>query len=195
EANYDGDYPGNMGYNADACVFTFNMYGSSNHVEVCALSQSSLAAKGTTLTSTRFDLSGWSMRPVTMHDSAPGGPMWLVSEGGGNNSINLTRIDNILSTHATTTFNRRVNSYRSINSPKTPKGSAITGNSDTRILKAAEADNTIVACQHVGAGTTEDDARWYAFNVSNIGNPSRVDQGNVSAGVGTYLVYPAIDIN
>jgi hypothetical protein len=198
EANYNGDYPGNMGYNADAFVFTFNMFGSSGHVEVCAISQSSLAAKGTTVTSNRFDLNGWSMRPVTMHDSAAGGPMWLVSEGGGNNSINLTRIDNILSFRTGTTpptFTKSVNPYGSINAPLNPDKTAITTLIDTRIMKAAEADNTIVACQHVGVGSTEDDVRWYAFNVSNSTNPSLVDQGNVSAGSGTYLVYPAIDIN
>jgi hypothetical protein len=192
------DYPGNIGYNRDAVVLTWNMFdsrlNSGGHVRVDAISQSSLSA-GNGLTRTSFDLNGFGLRPATMHDSVPGGPMWLVSEGGDNKSINLTRIDNILSTHTTTTFTRGVNAYGSVNAPKNPDGSAITGTIDARILKAAEAHNTLVACQHVGVGTTEDDVRWYSFNVSNGTNPSLVDQGNVSAGNNTYLVYPAIDIN
>jgi hypothetical protein len=191
------DYPGNIGYNRDAVVITWNMAQGENtigRVRVDAISQSSLAA-GTGLTRSSFNLSGSSMRPVTMHDSASGSPMWLVSEGGDNKSIKLTRIDNILSSHNVSTFTRSVNSYGSINDPLNPDGTKITTDIDTRILKAAEADNTIVACQHVGVGTTEVDVRWYAFNVSNSIQPSLVDQGNVSAGNNTYLVYPGIDIN
>jgi hypothetical protein len=187
------DYPGNIGYNHDALVFTWNMMGTS-HTLVDALSQSDLAAGGS-VNYTCFDLNGSSYRPVTMHDSAAGGPMWFVQEGDGNNSINLHRIDNILTAPALTTFNIGVNAYNSINAPLNPDRSAITTNIDTRILKAAEANNIIVACQHVGVGTTEDDARWYEFDVSDINNPICMDQGNVSCGNDTYVVYPGIDIN
>jgi hypothetical protein len=119
ETNEVADYPGNMGYNKDAFVFTYNMYnagGGSNHVEVAALSQSSLAAGGN-LTINRFDESGFNWRPVTMHDSTAGGTMWFVTEHGDNKSIDLERIDNILSTHTSTTLNIGVNSYNSINPP------------------------------------------------------------------------------
>ena len=37
--------------------------------------------------------------------------MWLVSEGGGNDSINLIRIDNILTAPSVHTFNLGVNAY------------------------------------------------------------------------------------
>ncbi len=191
EAGEGADYPGNMGFNADAFVFTFNM---SHHTQVAALSQSSLAAEGS-VTVVRFDLGGFSMRPVTMHDSVAGGPMWFVQEGGGHNSINLQRIDNILTSHAQTTFNIGVNAYNNVNGPLNPDGSTITTNIDNRILKAAEANNLIVASHHIGVGTTEDDARWYEFNVSNINSPFLVDQGNISGGNNTYTVYPGIDIN
>jgi hypothetical protein len=198
ETNESADYPGNMGFNADAFVFTFNMFDlndNGGHVEVAALSQASLAAGGNA-TGLRFDENNtFSRRPVTMHDSSPGGPMWFVTEGGGNNSIDLERIDNILTAPALSTFNIGVNSYNSINAPLNPDGSVITGKIDTRILKAAEANNEIVASQHVGVGSNEDDARWYQFDVSNINSPFLVQQGNVGFGANTYTVYPSIDIN
>src|SRR5262249_42174549 len=68
-------------------------------------------------------------------------------------------------------------------------------NGGNRIMNAAEANNLIVASQQTGVGTTENDARWYEFSVSDINNPTLVDQGNVSAGNNTYLMMPGIDIN
>jgi hypothetical protein len=200
EANESGDYPGNMGFNADAFVFTFNMFPTNSsgnfHVEVAALSQSSLAAGGS-VTVNQFDESGFSWRPVTMHNSSPGGPMWFVTEHGDGQSIDLERIDNILTSPSLHTFNMGVNSYNSINDPLNPDGSVITTppDIDTRIYKAAESNNLIVACQAVGVGTNEDDARWYEFGVGNPNSPSLVQQGNVGFGANTYAVYPAIDIN
>jgi hypothetical protein len=200
------DYPGNLGYNQDALVDTFNMFDSSGnlqHTEVDALSQSDLANTGFgSVHYNQFDLSGQNYRPVTMHDSVAGGPMWFVQDTAGffgGTSINLVRSDDILHSSAVHTFNVTVNSYGSVNAPLNPDGSAITpgpdGVPDTRILKAAEASNTIVACQNVGVGSKEDDARWYEFNVSNINNPTVEDQGNVGFGANTYAMFPAIDIN
>ena len=42
--------------------------------------------------------------------------------------------------------------------------------------------------------STQDVAQWYAINVSS-GTPTLAQQGRVSAGANTYLVYPGIDIN
>src|SRR5579884_1022503 len=208
EANVAADYPGNMGYNADAFVFTFNMFPTGFpgawHTEVVAVSQSSLVAGGA-LTVNRFDMnspffteSDWSMRPVTMHDSTAGGPMWLVSENHVNpfgNAIDLTRIDNILTAPGISSWTLGVNSYGGLNNVLNPDNSIITTQVDSRIQKAAERYNDIVACQNVGVGSNEDDARWYEFDVSNINSPFLVQQGNVGFGPNTYTVFPAIDIN
>jgi hypothetical protein len=198
------DYPGNFGFNQDALVVTFNMFDSNGHYQhsqVDALTQSDLAAGGA-LRDNQFDLnlSGFCYRPVTMHDSVAGGPMWFVRDGAGDgsgaNSIRLVRIDGILSSSPTgAVFDIGVNAYGSVNAPLNPDGSTITTDIDTRILKAAEANNTIVACQTVGVGSNEDDARWYEFNVSNPSSPTLVDQGNVGFGANTYTTYPGIDIN
>ncbi len=193
------DYPGNIGYNADALCFTWNMEGAGN-VLIDALSQSDLAAGGTVNYDYYF-VSGDSWRPVTMHNSVSGDPMWFVTEHGDNSSIDLERVDNIMNYQIATfhTFNIGVNSYNSVNTPLNPDGSVIVpgpnGVPDTRILKAAENNNDIVACQSVGVNSNEDDARWYEFNVSNINSPYLVQQGNVGYGANTYIVYPGIDIN
>src|SRR5438045_3978308 len=44
ESRYDTDYPGNIGYNADAVVFTLNMFGSASHVQVVSLKAADLAS-------------------------------------------------------------------------------------------------------------------------------------------------------
>jgi uncharacterized repeat protein (TIGR01451 family) len=61
-------------------------------------------------------------------------------------------------------------------------------------MKAAEANNTIVATHTVAASSTQDVAQWYAIDVSS-GTPVLSQQGRVSAGNNTYLTYPGIDIN
>jgi hypothetical protein len=212
--NYWSNYPGNIGYNADALVFTFNMIDGSGktkqqYTQVLAISQSDLKATGSSLTYKEFALQGTlldfasNFRPVTMHDAVAGGPMWFVHDSYGGNgvypaTIELVRSDNILGSNAVQTFLVNVDNYAIPNDPLNPDGTSIFDQSyplDTNILKAAEANNTIVACQNVGVGSNEDDARWYVFNVSDPGNPSLVDQGQVGFGPNTYTVYPAIDIN
>jgi hypothetical protein len=207
EGDESADFPCNMGYNADAFVFTLNMAPSNVfgtwRTEVVALSQSDLAAGGSTLTTTKFNISSffglnnWSMRPVTMHDSTAGGPMWLVSEDNHllYNTIDVTRIDNILTGPGISSWAFTVNAYGGVNAPLNPNGTAITTDIHSAILKAAERYNDIVACQNVGVGNHEDDARWYEFNVSDPNNPYPMQQGNVGFGPNTYTVYPAIDIN
>ena len=129
-----------------------------------------------------------------MHDSVAGDPMWFVAQGSGN-SINVVKMTNVLSSSATfTTTNLSVNAYSTVVDPRQPDGTAITTNIDSRIQKAAEFNHTIVAAHAVSTSATEDDARWYAINVSGA-TPTILDQGNVSAGNNKYLVYPSIDIN
>jgi hypothetical protein len=209
EGNSLADYTGNIGYNQDALVFTFNMTSNSRS-QVVALSQTDLKNLSSSIQDNTFDLGGWSYRPVTMHDSVAGGPMWLVQGGGGSNplnpiqgggsSINLVRIDNILNaTDASATCSLKVNPFGGAIAPLNPNGNSITSDIDTRILKAAERNNDIVACQNVGVvnagNANEDDARWYELNVSDPNHPYLVQQGNVGFGANTYTVYPGIDIN
>jgi hypothetical protein len=208
EGTTEADYPGNIGYNHDALVITFNIPGTG-HSQINALNQSDLAVGSNTPRFTQFDQDRYFWRPVTMHDSVAGDPMWFVhTDGGGDyqigdgNTINLLRVDHILTSHNVTQKDITVNSFGTVNDSLNPDGTKITvptpttpANGGTIIMKAAEANNLIVASQQTGVGTTENDARWYEFNVSDINNPTLVDQGNVSAGNNTYLMYPGIDIN
>jgi hypothetical protein len=204
EANRSADYPGNLGYNNDAFVFTLNenstASGTSSVVQVTSLKISDLIA-GNPITPYQSDFNGFSLRPTVMHDSKAGDPMWLLESTAGNgNTINVIKETNELSnspTFTTTTLN--VNAYLGAVQPLQPDGTGLapaSGNGAlwTHILKAAEYNNTIVASDQVSVSSTEDDARWYSVDVSS-GTPTLKDQGNVSAGNNTYVVFPSIDIN
>jgi hypothetical protein len=206
------DYPGNPGYNADALVVTLNSFNASSaiaHVLVTSISMKALvsgAGSGGALPGADFfenDVANAaSLRPTAMQDSKPGDPMWLIEQNpnGTDNSINVLKMTGVLSAAPTfTTTTLPVNPYiDTINQPALqPGGSAITGPgfTDSRILNAAEMNNTIVATHAVGnLNRTEDDAQWYAINVSS-GTPVIQQEGDVSAGNNTYLSYPAITIN
>jgi len=195
----DADYPGNFGYNADAVVFTLNMFAvagtsGTNHVQVVSVSAADLAA-GVAPHTFANNLADFSVRPTAMHDSVAGDPMWLVTDHGDGLSIDVYKMTNVLSTSAGfARTNLAVTPYSGTVAPKNPSGTTITTNIDARIQKAAEANNTIVAAHSVAASSTQDVAQWYAIDVST-GTPTLAQQGRVSAGADTYVTYPAIDIN
>jgi uncharacterized repeat protein (TIGR01451 family) len=201
QSNEDADYPGNFGYNADAVVFTLNMFAvggtsGTNHVQVISVNAADLAA-GVSPHVYANNLADFSVRPTAMHDSVAGDPMWLVTEHGDGSSIDVYKMTNVLSTLAGfTSTNLAVTPYSAAVSPKNPNGTSITTNIDSRIQKAAEANNTIVAVHTVApsGSTTQDVAQWYAIDVSS-GTPTLAQQGRVSAGANTFITYPAIDIN
>ena len=197
EAGYDADYPGNFGYNNDAFVFTLNMFGSTNHAMVVSVNQADLAANvvPASLHAFKNDINDGSLRPAIMHDSVAGDPMWLVTEHGDNKSIDVIKMGAVLSTTATFTYtNLAVTPYSPAVHPLNPNGTAITTNMDSRIQKAAEWNQTLVASHSVSVSSTEDDAQWYAVNVSGT-TPVLASQGRVSGGNKTYVTYPSIDVN
>src|SRR5262249_39426062 len=139
------------------------------------------------------DTAGGSLRPTTMHDSLAGDPMWLLEEHGTGTAIDVVKMTNVLSNSATfTTTTLSVTAYSSTVPPLNPDGTVITDNIDSRIDKAAERNNTIVASHSVSVSSTQDAAQWYRINVTG-GTPVLADQGRVSAGNNTYLYYPSID--
>ena len=200
QSGEDADYPGNFGYNADAFVFTLNMFAVSgtagtNHVQVVSVNAADLGSAAASPGVFRNNLADFSVRPTTMHDSLAGDPMWLVTEHGDNLSIDVYKMGNVLSTAATfARTNIAVTAYSQAVAPKNPNGTAITTNTDSRIDKAAEANNTVVTAHTVAASSTQDVVQWYAFDVST-GSPTLAQQGRVGAGNNTYLTYPGIDIN
>src|SRR5204863_9776101 len=123
---------------------------------------------------------------------------------GDNENLNVVRMDNPDNPFTTsfTTFQVAVKPYELAVPPLQPDGSEITENLDSRILKAAEANNTIVASHIVSnAAGDRDLARWYKIDVTNPTNPVIADQGNLTdattgaGSAGVYDVYPVADIN
>jgi uncharacterized repeat protein (TIGR01451 family) len=195
EAGVGTDYPGNIGYNADAFVFTLNMLGSNSHVQVVSIKSADLANAVASPLIVKNDLGDISVRPTTMHGSVAGDPMWFVTEHGDGKSIDVIKMTNELTTSPTfTTTNLAVTPYSRVVPPLNPDGTTITTNIDSRIQKAAEANNTIVAAHAVSVSSTQDVIQWYAINVMS-GTPTLAQQGRVSGGNKTYDIYPGIDIN
>ena len=201
EMGYDADFPGNVGYNADAFVFTLNMFAvaaGSNHVLITTVNATDLAngVSQASLQTFHNDFSGFSLRPATMHGSISGDPLWFVTEHGNNTSIDVVKMENVLSNSAIfSTTSVPVAAYSTVVPPRNPDGTVITNSIDSRILKAAQTNGSLVATHHVAVSATQDVVRWYRID-TNSGTPSLIDEGDVTAGVNnTYLYFPAIDIN
>ncbi len=197
ESGFDADYPGNVGYNADAFVFTLNMFGvvSGGHAQIVAVKASDLANGASSPQVAQNDLANFSIRPTTMHDSVAGDPMWFSTEHGDNTSVDVIKMTNVLTTSPTfTSTNIPVTAYSAVVNPLNPNGAAITTNIDSRIQKASESNNTLVFAHAVAKSSTQDVIQWYAVNVGGA-TPTLAQQGRVDAGNNTYLTYPGIDIN
>jgi hypothetical protein len=206
EAHFFPDYEGNMGYNQDAFVWTFNMYASPNakqldidHVEINAVSIADLVAGLPSPAYVQTQMPhefGGEWRPTAMHDSVASDPMWFVQDGSTNTTINVIKENDPLGTPSFTVTTLTVASKSQPVNPLQPDGTAIetTDKITAFVTKAAEYDNNIVASHVVSPSANEDDARWYRIDVSS-GTPTLADQGDVSAGNNTYILYPAIDIN
>jgi hypothetical protein len=198
QPGFSPDYEGNMGYNHDAFVWTLDMFGSSgiDHAEINAVSIADLVAGVSSPLYVQTQLPGYrgSLRPTTMHDSVAGDPMWFVTDGNNTTTISIVKDANLLTNPSFSVTTLTVASESPVVDPLQPDGTPVTTNIVPFIMKAAEYNNTLVACESNAVSATEDDARWYEIDVSS-GTPTLADEGDVSAGNNTYLTYPAIDIN
>lgn len=201
EKGLDADYPGNMGWNHDALVFTLNIFQGStiahvqiNSIDINALVNGDALTEGTNAFQT--DFAGASLRPTVMHDSKAGDPMWLLEEGGNNNSLNVISMSNELSSTPTfATYNLSVKQYYTAVPELQPDGSALSSHTLSRIMKAAMQNGLIVAAQEVSDAAGDlDEIQWYVIDTSS-GTPTLQQQGDISGGPGTYYAYPGIDIN
>ena len=196
ESGFDADYPGNFGYNHDALVFTLNMFGvgGGGHVQVVAVNGSDLTNAATSPQVARNDLSDFSVRPTTMHDSVAGGPMWLVTEHGDNRSIDVIKMTGVLTTSAVFTYT---------NLPVTAvfrSGAAEKPQRHRHHQQHRFAD-------HEGRGGQQHDRRDpRRFDFLDTGRRPVVcrqcqqryadpGQQGRSCSANTYIVYPGIDIN
>jgi hypothetical protein len=195
---------GKLGFNADAYVFTGNLYtfaGAGGGELVLTVNKSALL-NNNTLTDYLVNFNnngtypyGFSMIPARMHGSTAGGPMWFVETYFGGGSLALvTRMDNVLSPAPTfTTFSVPVASYGVSTSGLQPGGSIDTG--DSRTLNV-EWNNNYLAAAFDSAVGTDPAAAWLEFNTAGA-SPSVAQQGAIHPGTGvsTYMPAVAVDAN
>jgi Domain of unknown function (DUF4214) len=207
-----GDYP-KLGWNADAYVFTLNMYqfpresGPFDHVQIISIDKSSVLDQDpgtiTSFDSDRFkSVVGlhFTMAAATMHDSLPGDPMWFVEENGrdftggpDDQNLRLVEMTDVLSVSPTfMDLVAPVPRYGPAVDPLQPSEFSPDLRINNRILNVALRGNRLVASQNVGTGA-HTIARWYEFNIGTI-VPTLVQSGDIDRGPGIDTYYPAIDI-
>jgi hypothetical protein len=175
---------GKIGYNADAYVFTGNMYpfGSQGayHEQVLTIAKSTvLDQNNSTLTTNQVDLSGYvSLIPARMHGATTGGPMWLVmTYGSAASEVIVTRMDNVLSPSPTfRNYFVPVNPYDAPPSFPQPGGSVQIY--DCRTLNVEWNNNQLVSGFNSIVGT-DAAAAWLEFNTSGP-SPTVMSQGAIA---------------
>jgi hypothetical protein len=197
---------GKLGFNADAYVFTGNLYTFSNVCNnelVLTINKSSvLDQNSNTLTDYLVNYNnngtypyGFSLIPARMHGSPAGAPMWFVQTYfGGGTSVMITRMDSVLSsTPGFTTFSLTVNSYVNATSGVQPGGTVDP--QDCRTLNV-EWNNNNLAAAFISSVGTDPAAAWLEFNTSSS-SPAFVQQGIIHPGTGisTYMPAVAVDAN
>ncbi len=197
------DFP-RLGWNADAYVVTFNMFGFQTqyqyNVQMLTVQKSTvLDQNNATLTYYQVDrpLPNSTLCPASMHGSSPGGPMWFVEEKGleQNGSYLYLRVDkvtNLLSATPTfTDYYVAVAPYTITPFPGDTLGQISTV-LDTRILNVDWLNNQMVASQNVGISSDMNvHARWYEMSTAGTA-PKLVQQGTLSPGVGIDTYMPSV---
>ncbi|MCX5658107.1 MAG: hypothetical protein NTW19_00090, partial [Planctomycetota bacterium] len=203
------DFP-RLGWTDDAFLLTFNMYdfpttvtagvdveGSFDHVKLVSIAKSSmLDNNSTTLTAFQSELSANQARatlaPARMYNAPTGTPGYFVEEGG-NNTLHVTRMTNLLTpTPSVFVSTLNVSSYSTPPAAHQP-GTTIIDPSDGRILSVAWRNGRLVAAHTVGADNIAH-ARWYDINTTPS-TPTLTQQGDISQGPNVSTYYPSIDIN
>jgi hypothetical protein len=190
---------GKLGYNADAYVFTGNLYtfaGAYGHEVVVSIDKHSvLDQNASTLTYYQVDrASSFSMIPARMHGSVPGGPMWFVETNSGSGSyVDVVRMDNVLSNTPTFTDNNlTVNSYLYPPAAPQPGGSTVdTG--DSRTLNVEWNNNYLAAAFNSTSGS-DAAAAWLEFSTSGS-QPALLQQGVIHPGTGIATYFPSVGVD
>ncbi len=195
-----GDFT-RTGWNADAHVFTFNMFNFAgtcyDHVAIITIDKSTvLDANNATFTVYHADRDGsnhFSLVPATMHGSSTGDPMWFVEESIFANELRVVKMTNILSgTPTFTDTDIPVAAYGPPPSATQKGGGRFMDTGDTRVLHAEWRSDRLVAAQTVGlSGAAR--ARWYELDTSGV-SPALTQQGAIAPGSGIHTYYPSIAI-
>jgi hypothetical protein len=190
---------GKLGYNADAYVFTGNLYtfaGAFGHEVIVTVDKSSvLDQDASTLTSYLVDGPNiYSLIPARMHGSVAGGPMWFVATSpGGGNSVDVVAMENVLSsTPAFTDNNLTVNNYGLPPAAPQPDFTTVdTG--DSRTLNV-EWDNDYLVAAFNSASGADAAAAWCEFSTQGS-NPTLLQQGIIHPGTGVATDYSSVGVD
>jgi hypothetical protein len=189
---------GKLGWNTDAYVYTGNLYtfagNYSQEVVVTVQKSSVLDQNRATLTDYVVDQPGYfALIPARMHGSVTGGPMWFASSSwSGGSSIDVVRMDNLLS--ATPTFTDTsvaVNSYS--NPPAATQPSSTVDASDSRTLSVEWNSGHLGVAFDAAAGS-DAVAAWYEFNTGGS-QPVVSQQGVIHPASGVSTYFPAIAVD
>jgi hypothetical protein len=185
-----------VGWNADAHVFTFNMFNVAgtcfDHVSIITIDKSTIDTG--TLGFTHADRSGFdnfSLTPAVMHGSSTGDPMWFL-ESVFFNQIRVVKMTNILTGPSFTNIDVPVAAYGNPPSATQQGGGTFIDTGDTRVLNAEWRDDRLVATHTVGVSGAAH-ARWYEFDTSGL-SPTLTQQGTFSPGSGIHTYFPSIAI-
>ena len=186
------------GWNADAHVFTFNMFNAAgncfDHVSIITIDKSTIGNSQVTFTHTnRSGSNNFTLTPTVMHGSLTGDPMWFV-ESVISSQIRVVKMTNVLAaTPSFTEFNIPVAAY-SFNVPNAPQkgGGRTIDTGDARMLNAELRGSRLLATHAVGLGGAAR-ARWYEFDTSGM-SPTLTQQGTLNPGLGIHNYYPSIAI-
>lgn len=202
-----GDFP-RLGWNADAYVFSLNMFAFpvgeafAGRSQIVTINKASVidGDQGTFTFNRGIDVpNAFTLVPAIMHGSQPGGPMYFVEETPRTTSqatsVQVYRMTNVLSsTPNLQPFTVDVPDYFNAVPPAQPNGVSPDPTIDTRILSVAFRNNRLVASHNVGTGANGVTlARWYDFNVAG-NRPTLTQAGDISQGAGVSTYYPSIEI-
>ncbi|HEY1374015.1 MAG TPA: hypothetical protein VGH50_16200, partial [Candidatus Binatia bacterium] len=193
-----GDFT-RTGWNADAHVFSFNMFDFPgtcfDHVAVFVIEKGNVldqdAGTAPVVHHVDFNSPNFTLVAARMHGSGPGDPMWLVEESPSGNNIRVVKLSGLTSTPTISSTDIPVSSYGSLANAPQKGGGFKMDTGDTSILQVEARGNRLVATHTVGIGGVAK-ARFYEFDIS--GTPSLTQQGTIDPGSGIYTYYPSIAI-
>jgi hypothetical protein len=201
ETDQGGQYwvdNGKLGFNADAYVFTGNLYtfpGSYSSELVLTIDKNSVLDQNPgTLTKYITTRSGnFSMIPARMHGAAAGGPMWFVETNwSGGSSIDVVKMTNVdTASPSYTDNNETVNGYNYTSSPAQPGGTVSIV--DSRTLNVEWNNNYLVAGFDSMSGS-DAAAGWVLFNTSGS-SPAVSQQGVIHPASGVQTYFPAVAVD
>ena len=206
EGNNFADFP-RFGFNADAIVFTFNMYSASStptfsNVQILSIDPTSIGS--TNLTTDTLDRpTDFGDVPASMHGASPGEPMYFVEANnqfsGTYNDVHvLTWANPLNATSSFTDTDLSVPTYTDPTSASQLGSTNEINTGDIRMLSVAWRNNSLVAADDIDNANGDPNARWYQFSTdatNPASAPSLVQSGNIDQGTGVATYFPSIDID